>query len=439
MNLKRKDFKIAVIGAGASGLSTAYELQKFGFSVDIYEKSNQLGGLAGAVTLSKGRIDSFYHHLFRTDKYILSFLKENNLYSKVKFRRTITGHIWANKYFDISSIFSLWKSKLLSSWGLIRLLIGGVIIKYFPSWHNLNNKLVSQINHNLFGKEAASKIWNPLLKYKFGRFAKYIPYSWLKTRIQDRTVELGYVSGGFEVIYEFLEKKIISSNGKIFKNFSIDEIILSSDSKKLIINNRYYDKVVLTTPPSVNKRILKKIGYRSKTIRYLGALCGIIEFNKRPIPSYWLGIADIDKKNKSNYKDFLAVISYAELDQNWNKKGEDSWPLYLAAYCSKEEYLKLTPKQWERKMIKAALELNKLSGLDQVNEKNIINYKLSFADYAQPILSPGENLYPNPENAINCYFANMHNIFPNDRGQNRSFFLGKNIAKKIYLDFISKK
>ena len=166
--------------------------------------------------------------------------------------------------------------------------------------------------------EAASKIWNPLLNYKFGRFAKFIPYSWLKTRIQDKTVELGYVSGGFEVIYAFLEKKIISSNGKIFKKFSIEEISLSKNSKKLLINNIDYDKVVLTTPPSVNKRILKKIGYRSTKIKYLGALCGIIEFNKRPIPSYWLGIADVDKKNKFSYKDFLAVISYAELDRNWN-------------------------------------------------------------------------------------------------------------------------
>ena len=33
----------------------------------------------------------------------------------------------------------------------------------------------------------------------------------------------------------------------------------------------------------------------------------------------------------------------------------------------------------------------------------------------------------------------MHNIFPNDRGQNRSFFLGKNIAKRIYKDFLSNK
>jgi len=248
---------------------------------------------------------------------------------------------------------------------------------------------------------------------------------------------LGFISGGFEVIYNFLEKKITNSNGRIFKNFIVEDLKFLNNTKKILINKKLYDRVVLTTSPSINKKILKKLDYKSKSIKYLGAICGIIEFNKRPIPSYWVGIADVDDSNKSNYKDFLAAISYAELDNTWNNKGKKSWPIYLAAYCTKEEYEKLTPEEWKRKMIKAAFELNKLTSLDEINEENIINFKLSFAEYAQPILSPKENLYPNPESATNCYFANMHNIFPNDRGQNRSFYLGQKIAKNIYEDFNS--
>ena len=66
MTKDTSDFNIAIVGAGASGLSIGYELQKLGFNVDIFEKSDNLGGLAGAVQLSKGRIDSFYHHLFKS-------------------------------------------------------------------------------------------------------------------------------------------------------------------------------------------------------------------------------------------------------------------------------------------------------------------------------------------------------------------------------------
>ena len=106
----------------------------------------------------------------------------------------------------------------------------------------------------------------------------------------------------------------------------------------------------------------------------------------------------------------MAAISYSELDEEWNKKGVPTWPLYLATYCEKKDFLKFSNEEWKKKMIKAALELNKLSNIEQIKESNIINIKLSFEEYAQPILSPSQDLVPNPESAKYCYIANMHNI-----------------------------
>ena len=87
-------------------------------------------------------------------------------------------------------------------------------------------------------------------------------------------------------------------------------------------------------------------------------------------------------------------------------------------------------------MIEAAIELNRISKIESICESNLINFRLSFAEYAQPILSPKSNLHPNPESAPLCYFANMHNIFPNDRGQNRAFYIGEKVAKLIYKDLV---
>ena len=288
----------------------------------------------------------------------------------------------------------------------------------------------------IFGSEAANRIWEPLLNFKFGKYAKFMPYSWLRTRIQDRTIELGYLNKGFELIYDCMANEIRSNNGNIFTDSPIKNMRLSSNKENLIINGKTYDRAVITTSPIANEKILKNVSYKSKRIKYLGAICGIIEFDKKPIPSYWLGIADTNKKNKSAYKNFLAAISYAELDEEWNKSGKPSWPLYLASYCTEEHFKKFSSDEWKDKMIKAALELNKLSNLESIDEQNIINFKLSFAEYAQPILSPGKKLFPDPEKAKFCYFANMHNIFPNDRGQNRAFYIGKVTAKKIHKELI---
>ncbi|PHU21581.1 hypothetical protein BC332_06688 [Capsicum chinense] len=43
--------KVAVVGAGISGLISAYELAKAGVEVVVYEKENYLGGHANTVTV----------------------------------------------------------------------------------------------------------------------------------------------------------------------------------------------------------------------------------------------------------------------------------------------------------------------------------------------------------------------------------------------------
>ena len=42
--------KVAIVGAGFTGLTAAYELVKNGVDVTIYEGGNDIGGLAGGFT-----------------------------------------------------------------------------------------------------------------------------------------------------------------------------------------------------------------------------------------------------------------------------------------------------------------------------------------------------------------------------------------------------
>ncbi len=55
--------KVAIIGAGPTGLAMAYELAKNGVSVHIYERDKMVGGLAKSVWLWHARTELGPHFL----------------------------------------------------------------------------------------------------------------------------------------------------------------------------------------------------------------------------------------------------------------------------------------------------------------------------------------------------------------------------------------
>ncbi|MEI6237391.1 MAG: FAD-dependent oxidoreductase, partial [Candidatus Saccharibacteria bacterium] len=75
---------IAIIGAGYTGLSAAYELSKKGYGVDVFEAIDSIGGLTGVFKIEGQSIELAYHHIFTTDKYIINLSKELGSYKYLK-------------------------------------------------------------------------------------------------------------------------------------------------------------------------------------------------------------------------------------------------------------------------------------------------------------------------------------------------------------------
>ena len=69
---------IGVVGGGFTGLTAAYYLLKKGHKVTIFEKGNSLGGLAGGFRINGNNLEKAYHHIFKTDKDIISLSEELN-------------------------------------------------------------------------------------------------------------------------------------------------------------------------------------------------------------------------------------------------------------------------------------------------------------------------------------------------------------------------
>lgn len=59
--------KIAIIGAGPAGITAAYELAKAGYSVNVYEASDRVGGLSKTIDLWNQKVDLGPHRFFSND------------------------------------------------------------------------------------------------------------------------------------------------------------------------------------------------------------------------------------------------------------------------------------------------------------------------------------------------------------------------------------
>ncbi|MFW6222831.1 MAG: FAD-dependent oxidoreductase, partial [Bacteroidota bacterium] len=68
--------RVAVIGGGPAGLTTAYQLAKNGFKVDLYEASDQAGGMSKSLHLWDQTVDIGPHRFFSSDRRVNEFWLE---------------------------------------------------------------------------------------------------------------------------------------------------------------------------------------------------------------------------------------------------------------------------------------------------------------------------------------------------------------------------
>ena len=90
--------RVAIIGAGPAGLTTAYLLTKKGYKVDVYETSNQPGGFSKSFELWGQIVDLGPHKFFTNDPLVnkLWFELVKSDHRKVK---RLTRIYYKNKFF----------------------------------------------------------------------------------------------------------------------------------------------------------------------------------------------------------------------------------------------------------------------------------------------------------------------------------------------------
>jgi len=428
--------KIAIVGGGIAGLSAAYyALKRFGqdTSVTIFEKSDDIGGLAGTIPIANTHIEKYYHHIFTHDNYYLDLAEELGLTDQIVWSSSKVGYYHNGISYPFTTPFDLLRFKPLSFLSRIRLGVSSLFISKFRNVAEMEQMTTEQFMLKHVGKQGWEVVWKPMLRIKFGENYNKIPAVWIWERIVQRMRTrsgggnkelLGYMKGGFHVLNISLVERIKEMGCNVVLNADVSEIVIDHERcRGLYVNGEFdsFDKVICTAALPVYIKLIRNapIEYIQplNQVEYDCALVVLMELRNKLSDYYWLNISD-------NNIPFGGIIEHTNLIPSTEYEGKTL--VYFSKYLNVDhELLRETNEEIIRQYVDAIKQIK-----PDFDEKEIISYTISRDRYAQPIwpmkYSEIKPEYKTPIDGL--YLANTSQIYPNDRGMNFSVKLGKEVV-----------
>ena len=431
--------KIAILGAGATGLTAALRIaQQTSSKVTVFEKDTFLGGHASTFQINGTPIEKGYHHWFTSDNKIIDLMSELGLEDKIGWHESSVGTVFNSKTYDFMTPLDLLRYKPLSISNRILLGLSSLKISKIKNWHDLENfTAVEWLNKNV-SSEIYKAFWEPMLIGKFGEeHYKEVGMPWLwgkmNTRFKSREgffskEKLGYPTGSFDIFFNALSKKCEDLGVKIHLNSPITQI-KKNESGTLTVNindgeTLQFDSVIATVPSNVFDKITIGLphSYKEKLqkTRYMSAVQLILELKNQLSKYYWLNIAD-------RKFPFVGVIEHTNLVHQ--SVYGNSHVIYLSNYLTTQSPLyKLNENELLQKYLPFLNQINPNFSKDW-----IIKSHFQKIPGAQPIIeSEYSRKMPSHETGIeNLVLGNTSQIYPQDRGTNYSVELGEKLAELV--------
>ncbi len=424
--------KIGIIGAGFTGLSSAYYLAKMGHCATVFEKDENPGGLAIGYQEKNWEwtLEKHYHHWFTNDFAVLSLAKEIGY--DVLIKRPKTSVFLDGEIFHFDSPKDILLFPKLSLLERLRMAMVVASIRYNPFWKPLEKINASTFLPKAMGKKAYTMIWEPQLVNKFGSASSDVSLAWFWARLKKRTPSLAYPSGGFLSFAKFLTEKIKENGGMVYCNTETKE--LKEEKEKVMVTTKSadgttksaaFDKVIVTLPSFLFLKIAPQLpdSYRQKLTRLkgLGATNLVLRL-KKPFfkdNTYWLSVCDTSSP-------VMAIVEHTNFMDK--KYYNNEHIVYLGNYLSVDDPRYAMDKEKKLKLFDPFLRK-----INTEYHKHLIGYELFKAPFAQPIIPTNySKLIPSMTTPLqNVYLANIEQVYPWDRGTNYAVELGEKVAKLI--------
>lgn len=412
--------KIAILGAGFTGLTAALKLAEGGHEVTVFEKEAGIGGLASGFK-EKGwdwYLDQNYHHFFTNDAAAISLAKK--VYQTLLTKKPSTKVLINNQMLPFDSPLALLKFPHLPFSDRLRVGFITFYLKYLSNLRNLENKTALPWLNAHMGQKATDLIWEPLFLAKFGSQMNQISLTWFWARIKKRTTSLMYPEGGFQEFAEKIKNKAEEMGVKFIFNTQIENL-------KLEIENLKLDKVVVTLPTPIFTKIAKlppSYIKRLTSIPHLTSLNLVLILKQSFFKdhTYWLNITN---------KTFPFLVLAEHTNFMDSKNYDNQHILYIGNYLPENHpYLKMSAKE----LLKIFAPF--LSKINPHYKLSIVNSKLFIHPNAQPVVTSNyRKLMPGFHTPLkNVYLANLDMVYPWDRGVNYAIELGERVTDELKKD-----
>jgi len=406
--------RIAIIGAGLTGLSCALQLKEY-MDVVVFERES-VGGLVSSYCTDKYCIEKFYHHCFKNDKALIELIKNLGLSNKLVWRVVRVAYAIDGKIYPLNTPLEILRYPHISLIDKIKLAIFTLRSRR-RDYRKMDSVGVIEGIKEELGENLLLKFFLPLLKAKFGEYYKDVSYAWLLARVairSNRTLKgevLGYLRHGFHQLIRKMEEEldIRKFNGK-FERLN----------GKYIVNGERFDALVYTGPIPELDRSLRLVAGLPE-VRYQSSICALIGSEDSITEDiYWTNVDEAIFGAIIEHTHFMPFEDYGE------------HVIYLASYS--------TPDGWlfnldNKSLVKLYIKEIERFGL----KRESINWvKIFKAKYSGPIYEKGylSKVTPYKTKLNGFYIAGMTSP-PNypERSMNGCILAGMEVANVIKKDF----
>ncbi len=427
--------KIAIIGAGITGLTAAYDLLNAGHAVTIYEANQYPGGLAAGFKDDSWEwpLEFFYHHLFKSDKEIIGLVKELGISSKMFWPRPMTSVIYDGRIVPFDSPMSWITYPGFNLLDVARFGLVSAYLRFTNPWKSLEKHSADHWMRRWYGNKIYETTWRPLLIGKFGPYYQMANMAWMWARLKVRSPRLGYFEGGFQFFVDTLTAAVKEKHGKLWLNCPVKSITPGQDGTLIIqVNGQLstYDRCLVTTSPRLMSRLTPSLpdSYLDKldNLKSMGAVVLVLALKNQLLKdTYWLNLpADSPDKAASEYP-FLALVEHTNYIDRRHYGGDHI--IYLGDYVTANHpYLEMPQEELQDRFLAILSRFNPEFRADWVRKSWLYR-----TPYAQPVpeKNHSRNIPAIQTPVENLFFAGMSQVYPWDRGTNYAVGIGHDAAR----------